>query len=141
MVMASFTLTPNSSSSSSSSSSLLRLHSSTAWQIAPVSPSYLQQSSWRRNKGSLVVTRAGAPGATTYLFAFLFPLSLLAVTIFTAIQISDKLDRDFYQELEVNQSILEGEDEDEDVNPAYEEPPTQQRTRNRPKREAEITER
>ncbi|KAJ0957163.1 hypothetical protein HanPSC8_Chr01g0024011 [Helianthus annuus] len=136
MVMASFTLTPN---SSSSSSSLLRLHSSTAWQIAPVSPSYLQQSSWRRNKGSLVVTRAGAPGATTYLFAFLFPLSLLAVTIFTAIQISDKLDRDFYQELEVNQSILEGEDEDEDVNPAYEEPPTQQRTRNRPKREAEIT--
>ncbi|KAD3337741.1 hypothetical protein E3N88_33261 [Mikania micrantha] len=56
--------------------------------------------------------------------------------------ISDKLDRDFYQELEVNQSILEAEDEDEEVEedatPILEEPTCQQRTRNRPKREAEI---
>ncbi|KAK1427771.1 hypothetical protein QVD17_16466 [Tagetes erecta] len=128
--MASFTVTPN-------SSSLLRLQS----QIAPIIPTYQQQISGgvcrQRRRGSLAVTRAGAPGSTTYLFAFLFPLSLLAVTIFTSIKISDKLDRDFYQELEVNQSILEAEDED--VTPIFEEPPSQQRTRNRPKREAEIS--
>ncbi|XP_076960542.1 uncharacterized protein LOC143636955 [Bidens hawaiensis] len=101
-----------------------------------------KQSSCRFGRRRLVATRAGPPGTNTYLFAFLFPLSLLAVTVFTSIQISDKLDRQFYQELEVNQSILEAEDEDEDedeeVTPAYEEPPSQQRTRNRPKREAEI---
>ncbi|MFS8012530.1 putative asparagine synthase (glutamine-hydrolyzing) [Helianthus anomalus] len=40
------------------------------------------------------------------------------------------------KQLEVNQSIL---GEDEDVTLIYEEPPTQQRTRSRPKHEAEIT--
>ncbi|KAJ9558286.1 hypothetical protein OSB04_012900 [Centaurea solstitialis] len=136
MVMASFTLTPN----SISSSSLLRLHSSSPSQIAPILPSYQHQlggGGCRRSRGSLVVTRGGPPGTSTYIFAFVFPLSLLAVTIFTAIRISDKLDKDFYQELAVNQSILEGEDEDEDVaTPTNEEPP-RPRTRNRPKREAE----
>ncbi|KAI3827042.1 hypothetical protein L1987_01104 [Smallanthus sonchifolius] len=135
MVMASFTVTP--------STSLLRIQSSSPSHIAPLIPSYQQQVSGvvscRRSRGSLAVTRAGAPGASTYLFAFLFPFSLLAVTIFTSIKISDKLDRDFYEELEVNQAILEAEDEDEDVTPAFEEPPSQQRTRNRPKREAEIS--
>ncbi|KAI3697478.1 hypothetical protein L6452_30536 [Arctium lappa] len=133
--MASFTLTPN-----SISSSLLRLHSSTPSQISPILPSYQQQlgGCFRRNRGSLVVTRGGPPGTSTYIFAFVFPLSLLAVTIFTAIRISDKLDKDFYEELAVNQSILEGEDEDGDVvaTPTNEEPP-RPRTRNRPKREAE----
>ncbi|KAD3337778.1 hypothetical protein E3N88_33299 [Mikania micrantha] len=135
MLMASFTATPN--------PYLLRLQTSSP---SPLTPTYQQHVnggvSCRRSRGSLVATRAGAPGATTYMFAFLFPISLLAVTIFTSIRISDKLDRDFYQELEVNQSILEAEDEDEeveeDVTPILEEPTSQQRTRNRPKREAEI---
>lgn len=97
MVMASFTLTPN-----SVSSSLLRLHSSAPSQISPFLPSYQQQQlggSCRRSRGSLVVTRGGPPGTSTYIFAFVFPLSLLAVTIFTAIRISDKLDKDFYEEV------------------------------------------
>ena len=135
--MASFTVTPN-----SISSSLLRLHSSSPSQIVPLLPGYQQQlggsGSCRRSRGSLVVTRGGPPGTSTYIFAFVFPLSLLAVTIFTAIQISDKLDKDFYEELAVNQSILEAEDENEDVaTPTNEEPP-RPRTRNRPKREAEV---
>ncbi|KAK9058068.1 hypothetical protein SSX86_022908 [Deinandra increscens subsp. villosa] len=131
--MASFTVSPN------SSILLLRLQPSSPSQISPVLPSYQKQFSCRRSRGSVVVPRGGAPGASTYVFAFVFPLSLLAVTIFTAIIISDKLDRDFYEEQEVNQSMLEAENEDEDVPPTFEEPSTQQRTRNRPKREAEIS--
>ncbi|KVI00815.1 uncharacterized protein LOC112519495 [Cynara cardunculus var. scolymus] len=134
MVMASFTVTPN-----SISSSLLRLQSSVPSQISPLLPSYQQQlgGSCRRSRGSLVVTRGGPPGTSTYIFAFVFPLSLLAVTIFTAIRISDKLDKDFYEEMAVNQSILEAEDEDEDVSTPTNEEPPRPRTRNRPKREAE----
>lgn len=109
MVMASFTLTPN-----SVSSSLLRLHPSSPSQISPLLPSYQQQlgggggggGSCRRSRGSLVVTRGGPPGTSTYIFAFVFPLSLLAVTIFTAIRISDKLDKDFYEEVKPPISFL-----------------------------------
>ncbi|PWA38620.1 hypothetical protein CTI12_AA510860 [Artemisia annua] len=123
------------------SSPLLRL------QPSPLSPPHqhptttLPRGSFisRRNRGSLVVTRGGAPGASTYLFAFIFPLSLLAVTVFTAVKISDKLDRDFYEEMEVNQAILEAGDEDEDVVTPTEEEPPRSRTRNRPKREAEVS--
>ncbi|KAI3739724.1 hypothetical protein L2E82_30135 [Cichorium intybus] len=138
MVMASFTVTPN-----SISSSVLRLQSSSPSPISPLLPSYQHQltggGSCRRNRGSLVVTRGGPPGTSTYIFAFVFPLSLLAVTIFTAINISDKLDRDYYEDLAVNQSILEGEDEDEDVATPTDEEPPRPRTRNRPKREAEVS--
>ncbi|PWA50456.1 hypothetical protein CTI12_AA368580 [Artemisia annua] len=122
------------------SSPLLRL------QPSPLSPPHQQPTTLprgsfisRRNRGSLVVTRGGAPGASTYLFAFIFPLSLLAVTVFTAVKISDKLDRDFYEEMEVNQAILEAGDEDEDVVTPTEEEPPRSRTRNRPKREAEVS--
>lgn len=49
-------------------------------------------------RGISVVTRA-APTATTYIFAFVFPLSLLAITIFTSVRIADKLDQKFLEEV------------------------------------------
>ncbi|KAL8125811.1 hypothetical protein AgCh_013193 [Apium graveolens] len=51
----------------------------------------------KSRRGSWVVTRA-VPGPNTYIFAFVFPLSLLVATIFTTLRISDKLDEDFLQE-------------------------------------------
>ncbi|KAL4561789.1 hypothetical protein LXL04_033963 [Taraxacum kok-saghyz] len=140
MVMASFTVSPT-----SISSSVIRLQCSSpsTSPIGPLLPSYQYQlgggGSSGRNRGSLVVTRGGPPGTSTYIFAFVFPLSLLAVTIFTAMNISDKLDRDFYEDLAVNQSILEGEDEDVDIATPTDEEPPRPRTRNRPKREAEVS--
>ncbi|KAB1224929.1 hypothetical protein CJ030_MR1G014015 [Morella rubra] len=102
----------------------------------------------RRARGSTVVTRAG-PSTNSYLFAFALPFSLLAITIFASIRIADKLDRDYLQELAINQAIREAdeeddEDEDEDegedekkekeINIPFEKEPALQRTRNRPKR-------
>lgn len=84
-----------------------------------------------------MVLRA-VPGPNTYLFAFLFPISLLAATIFTSIRIADKLDDDFLQELAVNLAILEGSEDDEDDDPSINES-ARPRTRNRPKREAEVS--
>lgn len=52
----------------------------------------------KSRRGSWVVTRA-VPGPNTYIFAFVFPLSLLVATIFTTLRISDKLDEDFLQEV------------------------------------------
>ncbi|GMY22597.1 nucleosome assembly protein 1;3-like [Fagus crenata] len=96
----------------------------------------------RRTRGSTVVTRAG-PSANSYLFAFALPLSLLAITVFASIGVADKLERDYLEELAINQAIKEAEEEDEeeegdeeeDVNISLEKEPALQRTRNRPKRE------
>lgn len=53
-------------------------------------------------KRKLVVARAGPPSTTSLIFAFVFPLSLLLVTIFTSIRIADKLDQQYLEE--VNQT-------------------------------------
>ena len=45
-----------------------------------------------------MVTRAG-PSTSSYVFAFVFPLSLLAVTIFTSLRVDDKLEREFREEV------------------------------------------
>ncbi|KAH7864992.1 hypothetical protein Vadar_000894 [Vaccinium darrowii] len=66
----------------------------------------------RRNTRGLSVVTRGAPSTGTYIFAFFLPLSLLAVTVFTSIRIADKLDRDFLEEMAINQAIMEGEEED-----------------------------
>ncbi|PSS26489.1 Proteinase-activated receptor 1 like [Actinidia chinensis var. chinensis] len=92
----------------------------------------------RKTRGSSVVTRAG-PGTNTYIFAFVLPLSLLAITVFTSIRIADKLDREFLEEVAVNQAIMEAEEEDGDAGMPLEEKPSLPRTRNRPKREAETS--
>ncbi|RZC82992.1 hypothetical protein C5167_045779 [Papaver somniferum] len=78
------------------------------------------------------------PTTANLIFAFVFPLTLLLVTIFTSIKIADKLDQDFLEELAINQAIMEGKDEKEDSRASLEEeePATVTRTRNRPKREA-----
>lgn len=54
-------------------------------------------SSCRKRK--LVVVGAGPPSTTSLLFAFVFPLSLLLVTIFTSIRIADKLDQQYLEEV------------------------------------------
>lgn len=51
-------------------------------------------------KRKLVVARAGPPSTTTLIFAFVFPLSLLLVTIFTSIRIADKLDQQYLEEVD-----------------------------------------
>ncbi|THG04869.1 uncharacterized protein LOC114290005 [Camellia sinensis] len=89
-------------------------------------------------RGLSVVTRAG-PGTGTYIFAFVLPLSLLAVTVFTASRIADKLDRDFLQEMAINEAIMEAADDDGDDGLSLEEKSAVPRTRNRPKREAETS--
>ncbi|OMO90126.1 hypothetical protein COLO4_19345 [Corchorus olitorius] len=93
----------------------------------------------RTTRGMTVVTRAG-PNTSSYVFAVVFPLSLLAVTIFTSIKIADKLDRDFLEDLMINQAMREADEEDDDGDDdiSLEEivqEPVLPRTRNRPKRE------
>ncbi|XP_057789999.1 uncharacterized protein LOC131006866 [Salvia miltiorrhiza] len=93
-----------------------------------------------RRRAISVVTRAG-PSTTSYIFAFIFPLSLLAVTTITSIRMADKLDQKFLEELAVNQAILEaeeGEEKEDEVSVSSEEEEAKPvRRRNRPKRQAE----
>ncbi|CAI9764731.1 unnamed protein product [Fraxinus pennsylvanica] len=83
-----------------------------------------------------VVTRAG-PSTSSYIFAFVLPLSLLAVTVVTSIRIADKLDQKFLEEVAINQAILEAEEDEDEVNIPSENEPVPPRIRNRPKREVE----
>ncbi|KAE9445834.1 hypothetical protein RHGRI_014400 [Rhododendron griersonianum] len=111
-------------------------------QTNPFPPSTTNSSSLpfhhRKTRGLSLVTR-GAPGTSTYIFAFFLPLSLLAITVFTSIRIADKLDRDFLEEMAINQAIMEADEEDGDAGMPLEEKPSLPRTRNRPKREAETS--
>ncbi|KAI3425606.1 uncharacterized protein J3R85_010127 [Psidium guajava] len=86
------------------------------------------------DRGVRLVARAG-PSSSSYAFAFVVPLSLLVVTIFASIKIADKLDRDFLEELAINQAIKDA-DEGDDDEVSLKEKPVLSRTRNRPKREA-----
>ncbi|KDP40489.1 hypothetical protein JCGZ_24488 [Jatropha curcas] len=95
-------------------------------------------------RGLSLVTRAG-PSTTSYVFAFVFPMSLLIATVITSIKIADKLDRDYLEELAINQAIREADEEDDDDDDAIDIPTEEEvkqpalrdtRTRNRPKREA-----
>ncbi|KAF7824645.1 Proteinase-activated receptor 1 like [Senna tora] len=94
--------------------------------------------SFRRRKlrGSTVVTRAG-PSSSSYIFAFALPFSLLAITIFASLRIGERLDREFLEEMAMNEAIMETEEDDEDDIETYiQEEPALTRARNRPKREA-----
>ncbi|PON51204.1 hypothetical protein TorRG33x02_312180 [Trema orientale] len=92
-----------------------------------------------RARGLSVVTRAG-PSTGGYVLAFFLPLSLILITVVTSIRISDKLDRDFLEEVALNEAIREAEEaeaeeeEDDDVELSSENNATP-RTRNRPIRE------
>ncbi|GMH30501.1 hypothetical protein Nepgr_032344 [Nepenthes gracilis] len=88
----------------------------------------------RRKRGVNVVTRAG-PSTSSYVFAFVFPLTLLAITIFAAMRIGDRLDEKFLEELAINEALREVDEEDDDSVISVEEEPALSRTRNRPKRE------
>ncbi|CAJ2639013.1 uncharacterized protein LOC123918461 [Trifolium pratense] len=104
------------------------------------SPPPLLHASCRRPRSATVVTRAGA-NASSYAFAIALPLSLLAVTVFTALRIGQKLDQDFYEEMAKNEAIMEIDEDEEDDNDVdvetyLEEEPVLPRGRNRPKREA-----
>ncbi|KAI5311202.1 PREDICTED: high chlorophyll fluorescence 153 [Prunus dulcis] len=97
----------------------------------PISPA--TRFSRRQARGLTVVTRSG-PTTNQYVFAFVMPLSLIAVTVFTSMRIADKLDEEFLEEIAINQAIRET-DEDDEVDMPIEEKPALPRTRNRPKRE------
>ncbi|CAH9113752.1 unnamed protein product [Cuscuta epithymum] len=89
----------------------------------------------QRRRGSSVVTRAGT---SNYIFAFLFPMTLLAVTVLTSIRIADKLDQKFMEELVIEQSILESEEDDGDAAGTSPKEETESSCRpNRPKRQAD----
>uniref|UniRef100_A0A7C9DQI3 Uncharacterized protein n=1 Tax=Opuntia streptacantha TaxID=393608 RepID=A0A7C9DQI3_OPUST len=99
----------------------------------------------RRMRGLSMVTRAG-PSTSQFIFAFAFPLTLLAITVVTAWRIGDKLDEKFLEELAMNEALREAEeyndddDDDDDkkvgeVGIQRKEEPALPRTRNRPKRE------
>ena len=66
----------------------------------PISPAvrFSGELGRRKTRGLSVVTRAG-PSTSSYVFAFVFPLSLLAVTIFTSLRVDDKLEREFLEEV------------------------------------------
>ncbi|XP_038875344.1 uncharacterized protein LOC120067823 [Benincasa hispida] len=87
----------------------------------------------------VVTTRAGA-STSSYIFAFSIPLSLILITVLTALKIGDNLDKKFLEELALNQAIMEEDEENKDDGSeiSFEEKPALPRTRNRPKREAEV---
>ncbi|KAK4744740.1 hypothetical protein SAY87_011052 [Trapa incisa] len=92
-----------------------------------------------RRKRDLTVVAGAGPSSSGYMFAFVFPLSLLAVTVFASIRMADKLDQDFLEELRINQAVGEG-DEGEDPDTSFPVIPLREdrvasRSRNRPKRE------
>ncbi|KAL4290100.1 hypothetical protein GQ457_14G026210 [Hibiscus cannabinus] len=92
----------------------------------------------RKRRGLEVVTRAGA-NASSYVLAAVLPFSLLAITIFTSIKVADNLDKDFLEDVAVNQAVREAEEDDEgddaiSLDEIVKEP-VLPRTRNRPKRE------
>ncbi|KAK4738120.1 hypothetical protein R3W88_001817 [Solanum pinnatisectum] len=91
----------------------------------------------KKSRGLSVVTRAGGISSGSYIFALVFPLSLLAITIFTSARVADNLDQKFLEELAVNETIAEGEEDDGSAVTPLEEKPATPRTRNRPKREVE----
>ncbi|XP_022764446.1 uncharacterized protein LOC111309709 [Durio zibethinus] len=112
----------------------------------PVAVAFSSHVSQRKTRALAVVTRAG-PNTSSYVFAVAFPLSLLAVTIFTSIKIADKLDKDFLEYFTISQAIREADEEDDDDDDDDDDgddvisledivqEPVLPRTRNRPKRE------
>ncbi|BAT93458.1 hypothetical protein LR48_Vigan05g013000 [Vigna angularis] len=103
----------------------------------------------RKRRSTAVVARAG-PNTKSILFAIALPSSLLAVTIFSALRMGDKLDQDWREEMakmEAAKELDEYDDSDDgsqddsmetyvQEEPALKEEPTLPHTRNRPKREA-----
>ncbi|CAL5201540.1 unnamed protein product [Lathyrus oleraceus] len=104
-----------------------------------ISPPLLH-ATYRKPRPATVVTRAGA-NASSYAFAIAMPLSLLGITVFTALRIGEKLDQDYYEEMAMNEAIMEvdeeeEEDHDDDAETYLQEEPVLPSGRNRPKREA-----
>lgn len=115
--MASLTFISNFLSSSNSSSSTLHLihnhrplsftstlsllhsHSSSQKTILE-----LPHKNYKNSRGLSAITKAG-PSSTSYIFAFVFPISLLAVTIFTSMRIADELDQKFLEEVQTYSSM------------------------------------
>ncbi|XP_059311681.1 uncharacterized protein LOC132063238 [Lycium ferocissimum] len=109
-------------------------------QLYPQNTQFLKLHSpqLKKHRGLSVVTRAGGGiSSSSYIFALVFPLSLLAITIFTSARIADTLDQKFLEEVAVNETIREGEEDDGSAVTPLEEKPATPRTRNRPKREVE----
>ncbi|PIA53707.1 hypothetical protein AQUCO_00900352v1 [Aquilegia coerulea] len=120
------------------------LTSSSSSFLSPASNGFEKGKKKRRLE---VVTRAGL-SSTNLIFAFVMPITLVLVTVFTSIKIADKLDEDFMEELAKNEAIMQEEGVDEGTStladdksavPTWaQEKPAVPRIRNRPKREAEV---
>ncbi|KAI4382970.1 hypothetical protein MLD38_008858 [Melastoma candidum] len=107
--------------------------SSPAWPAFPArSAAFPSVKFPRRARNARLVAGAG-PTAANYVFAFVFPLSLLVVTTVVSVRIGNKLDQKYLEELMINQAIEEA-DLDEDPENLTEETPVAERSRNRPKR-------
>ncbi|KAK4285432.1 hypothetical protein QN277_002129 [Acacia crassicarpa] len=91
----------------------------------------------RKLRGLTVVTRAGL-SANSYFFAFALPFSLLAITIVASWKIGERLDKEFLEEMAINEAIMaaDEEDDEDDIETSKQEEPALPRVRNRPKREA-----
>ncbi|XP_028789905.1 uncharacterized protein LOC114745901 [Neltuma alba] len=95
----------------------------------------------RKLRGLTAVTRAG-PGSSSYFFAFALPFSLLAITIVASWKIGERLDREFIEEMAMNEAIMEADEDDDDgvdqddIETYKQEEPALPRVRNRPRREA-----
>ncbi|KAF4352712.1 hypothetical protein G4B88_009786 [Cannabis sativa] len=95
-----------------------------------------------RGRELSVVTGAG-PSTGSFVLAFFLPLSLILITVFTSIRISDKLDRDFLEEdkqsaqVALNEAIRQSEEDEgeEDIELSSDNNVTPSRMRNRPIRE------
>ncbi|KAI4384642.1 hypothetical protein MLD38_002764 [Melastoma candidum] len=108
--------------------------SSPPWPAFPARPAAFPSVRFpRRARNARLVAGAG-PTAANYVFAFVFPLSLLVVTIAVSARIGNQLDQKYLEELAINQAIEEA-DLDEDPEDLMEETPVATRTRNRPKRQ------
>lgn len=54
---------------------------------------------WKTRTRDLTVVTRAAPSTSSYIFAFVLPLSLIVITVLTSIRVADKLDRDFLEEV------------------------------------------
>lgn len=72
---------------------------------ASFGPSHVQffnrDSSSSRGLNLKVVTRAGA-SSSSYVFAFVLPLSLLALTVFASLKLDDQLERQYLEEVGIS---------------------------------------
>ncbi|XP_015971728.1 uncharacterized protein LOC107495148 [Arachis duranensis] len=107
----------------------------------------------RKHRPSTVAPARAGPSSSSIAFAIGLPLSLLAVTVLTSLRIANKLDQQFFEEMAMNEAIMQADedddddyededyyddddDDDDDAETSVQQEPALPRSRNRPIREA-----